>query len=100
MNLPLRTEGTPNDLITTTAACHLLGGIHLRSLYRWIHHGRLRSWKVVGRVRVSRAEVLALAELRPAGSPRARREDRRRRSEEAMELLRKRGYKIGPVPSL
>src|SRR5262245_23395632 len=65
-------EDIPPDLIgTAEALTHLpgtgaSGRMALGSLYRLIHAGQLRSWKLGGRYYVSRAEVLALLEpVRP-----------------------------------
>lgn len=71
-------EQLPTDLISTGQAVKLVPGqrpgksIHLATVYRWILDGRLRSWKVGGRLLVSEAELRALfrpvpARRRPSG---------------------------------
>ena len=63
------TPELPSDLIPVNEAIRLLPGQkpgrtpHIASLYRWVQEGRLRGWKVAGRLVVSRAEVLGL--IRP-----------------------------------
>jgi excisionase family DNA binding protein len=50
----------PTDLIPPKDAARLLG-YDLRTVYRYVGRGQLRAWKLPGgRVRVSRADVLAL----------------------------------------
>lgn len=52
----------PADLLGPRAAARLLG-CHLSTLYRMIHDGRLRAWRLGGtHLRVSRADALALLE--------------------------------------
>lgn len=69
-------EQLPTDLLHTTAAARLIPGahpgktIHVGTLFRWIHEGRLRAWKVCGRVHVSRGELLALVKPVKARAPR------------------------------
>lgn len=65
-------DAIPKDLLHTTEAVRLLPGgkpgrtLHVGTLFRWIHEGRLRAWKICGRVHVSRAELLALVKpVRP-----------------------------------
>jgi hypothetical protein len=82
-------EPTPDDLITPAAAAALLPTGSRRSIYRWVARKKLGRWRVVGRLLVSRAEVLGLvrassaeagkapdgaagAEGPPPGSPAAR----------------------------
>lgn len=93
MNLPICDDPLPepDDLATTSQACRLLG-VSLRSVYRWIQQGQVRAWKVMGRLRLSRGELLGMA--RPVRSsrlpdrptPRRREAEKRRAEEEARRL--------------
>lgn len=58
----------PDDLIDLKAAARL-ARCHLATAYRWALSGRLRAWKRVGRLFVSRADVLALYERREVVRP-------------------------------
>jgi excisionase family DNA binding protein len=53
MCLPL-----PKDIIDVQAAARLLS-VHVSCIYRLITSGRLRSWRVGGRYKLSKADVLA-----------------------------------------
>jgi excisionase family DNA binding protein len=66
----------PPDLMGRVEAARL-AGIHPAQLYRAIRAGRIRHWRVFGRLKVSRAEVLASVEpgtvpLTPEAEARAR----------------------------
>ena len=82
----------PADLIDTKAAAQLAGGCHLTAVHRWIKAGKVRGWDRLGRLFVSRAEIVALfqpvqtASQRRATLPPTRRERtaRQRRVEAAM----------------
>ena len=83
MRLPFSHDPLPEDHISTTEAAKL-AKVHPVLLCRWVRKGRLRAWKLVGRVRVSRADVLALAvpvEERPGLPARPRKLSPRRREE-------------------
>jgi excisionase family DNA binding protein len=54
----------PEDLITTKEARRLMK-TSLCTIYRWVLSGKLRGWKRVGRVMVSRSELLALLQPMP-----------------------------------
>jgi excisionase family DNA binding protein len=83
----------PGEQIGVSAAASKLG-VHVSAVYRWIASGRLRAWRVVGRWRLTAADVAALVErtggrkegaagpARPAVPSRA----------EAERLLSERGY--------
>ena len=49
----------PEDTITAKAGARLVG-VHVSAVYRWVMCGRLRAWRVGGRLRLSRADVLAV----------------------------------------
>lgn len=49
----------PEDTITAKVAARLVG-VHVSAVYRWVMSGRLRAWRVGGRLRLSRADVLAV----------------------------------------
>ena len=49
----------PDDLVDLKAAARL-AKCNLATCYRWVLKGRLRAWRRVGRLYVSRAEVLGL----------------------------------------
>lgn len=51
----------PEDTITAKAAARLVG-VHVSAVYRWVMSGRLRAWRVGGRLRLSRADVLAVVQ--------------------------------------
>lgn len=56
----------PADLISTRAAAAALGLVQTGTIIRWILKGRVRGWRIGGRWKVSRAEVLAVPKLAPA----------------------------------
>jgi len=65
----------PEDLLPAREAVRLLPGarrgkaVHIATLYRLVHSGRLRAWRVGGRLHVSAAEVRALVEpVTPRGA--------------------------------
>lgn len=52
---------TNDDLVDTTEACELLGGLHRSTLSRWVQLGRIVPAKRVGRSFLfRRSDVLAL----------------------------------------
>ena len=89
----------PTDLISLAEACKLIPSrkagrrLHIKTLYRWALNGRVRAWKIQGSWFVSKADMLALGvpnEPLPDVQSSA---ERRRSYEEAMESLRKAGYR-------
>jgi excisionase family DNA binding protein len=48
----------PDDLIETKTAARLLK-VHVSAIYRWIASGKLPSWRVGGRHKLSRRDVEA-----------------------------------------
>ncbi|MFO0865008.1 MAG: helix-turn-helix domain-containing protein [Gemmataceae bacterium] len=88
----MTTEPLPNDLLGLREAAEL-ARCNTQAIFRWIKKGKLRGWRRVGRMFVSKAEVLGLFE--PMEGPRER--TRRRpstaqgSSPETIELLRQRG---------
>ncbi len=79
MNTQEPVDAVPDDLIDTKTARRLVK-VDLSTLYRWLQSGKLRAWKRVGRLLVSRSEVLAL--LRPV-EPKPARERAPRRATQA-----------------
>lgn len=82
MNLPISEDRLPDDLISTNEAARL-ARCSLVSVYRWIRLRKVRAWKRVGRLLVSRADVLVLFEQRASierwenqVSPRRRQSDK------------------------
>ena len=58
----------PADLITIAEAAKLANNTHRSTVRRWIAKGKLRAYAIAGaRWRVSRADVIALIELRAPG---------------------------------
>lgn len=59
----------PPDLVEPKVLARRLG-VHLSTVHRWIHKGRLRAWHMAGsRYKVSLAEGLAMVvEVRPPSS--------------------------------
>ncbi len=61
------TTQPPDDLVGLAEAARILPcaipgrKIHTATLCRWIFSGRLRGWKICGRLFVSRADLRALA---------------------------------------
>lgn len=52
---------SPDDLIDTTEACELLGGLHRSTLSRWVQIGRLAPARRVGKnFLFRRGDVIAL----------------------------------------
>ena len=66
MNLPLSGDPVPADHCTTNEAARL-AGCSLCSVYRWVRTGRVRGWRRVGRLVVSRSEVMGLFRQVEAG---------------------------------
>lgn len=44
-------------MITTTTLCHLLGGVSRHTIYRLRKKGKLKSYKIGGKVMFKRTEV-------------------------------------------
>jgi excisionase family DNA binding protein len=55
----------PDDLISTPKAARLLD-VHISTIRQWFFKGRIRGWRVGGRWKVSRAEVLNVPKIVPA----------------------------------
>jgi excisionase family DNA binding protein len=81
----------PEDYITRNQAAKLAGGCHPSTVYRWVRAGRLRGWRVEGKLFVSRAEVLAI--IRPVNVPLTPEAQARLRSIETERILREKGVK-------
>jgi excisionase family DNA binding protein len=78
----------PSDLITTMQAAKI-AKVSACSLYRWIVSGKLRAWRLIGRLRVSEAEVRALLQpvepkQRPQWAETIRQKRRREKQTEAV----------------
>ncbi|WP_146100947.1 helix-turn-helix domain-containing protein [Nocardia nova] len=64
---PSATDQLPNDLITLRAAAQLAGGVHPKTIRRWIDRDLLEGYRQGPRLLfVSRSELQALA--RPLGA--------------------------------
>lgn len=67
----------PSDLLHICLAVRLIPGskpgrtLHCGTLKRWIDEGKVRGWKIGGRIHVSRAELLALVRPVQPRRPRA-----------------------------
>jgi excisionase family DNA binding protein len=92
----------PSDLIRISRAAKLVD-VNPSTIWRWCHEGRLRSWKLVGSRRVSRAELMELlrpveAAPTPIATPPAERGIVRRKplfSADTETVLRRAGYLNG-----
>jgi excisionase family DNA binding protein len=87
----------PPDLISTMQAAKL-AKVSACSLYRWIVSGKLRAWRLVGRLRVSESELRALLvpvepPKRPAFIETIR--EKRRREKQTEAVLKAGGWKTG-----
>lgn len=85
----------PGDLIAPKVLARILG-VHLSSVHRWIHEGKLRAWRRAGqRYLISEAEGRALVvpvEVRSGEHARTRGEEELAASQ-AAQRLRAKGYK-------
>lgn len=59
--MPLPPLPLPTDLIEVNAAARLLG-CHVSAVYRYIHSGKLPAWRIGGKLRLSRVDVVAFPE--------------------------------------
>jgi excisionase family DNA binding protein len=84
----------PGDLISAKSAAHLIA-VHISTIYRYIHTGRLRSYWIAGtRHRVRRADVEGLLVLVNPREEVPTMQAVSREHEKAMEELRARGLRI------
>ncbi len=88
MPLPL-----PADLINVSAAARLLG-THCSCIYRWIASGKLPAWRIGGRYKLSRAEVVAFPKRSGPGIPDKAGGKVVMTHEQAQALLRQAGWSV------
>ncbi len=82
-------NSTPQDLMSTTAAAKFLN-VDPATVRRWASIGKLPAYRIVGRLRISRADLAALVKpVEPDSSPRPlTRSERERRDAETDATLR------------
>ena len=87
----------PDDLITTAEVVEAFV-VKLETLYSWVHRGRLRAWKRMGRLYVSRSEVeelyVPVAAPVPIVPERERARERRERWRRTREELARHGMRL------